>query len=68
MNFLHRWYYFWRTIPNYAAHLNRRVEVENILFAVAAGKRAAPSPQECRELAIHLGVPGHKLKERQLDT
>ncbi len=37
--------------------LNRRVTVEQVLFDVAAGKRLPLTPDECRELALKLGIP-----------
>ena len=37
--------------------LNRRASVEDVLYSVAAGKRGALTPEECREMAIKLGVP-----------
>ena len=40
----------------YAKALNRRVDVENVLYQVAAGKREPLTPDECRELANKLGV------------
>lgn len=40
-----------------AKDLNRRVEVENALLEVAAGKRPPLSPEECRALAYRLGIP-----------
>jgi hypothetical protein len=43
--------------PIAPADLNRRVDVENVLLSVAAGKRAALTPDECRDLAYRLGVP-----------
>lgn len=52
-----RWLYALRTIRSYAASLNRRVDVENVLFAVAAGKRPMLSREECRALALKLGTP-----------
>lgn len=40
-----------------AAFLNRRGEVEQILFDCAKGKRPLPDKDKCRELAMRLGVP-----------
>ena len=54
---LYRWMFTLLTIRSYAAALNRRVEVENELFAVAAGKRPMLTREECRALAIRLGTP-----------
>lgn len=45
-------------IPDWVAgFLNRRVEVEQILFNCAAGKQDLPDKDQCRELALRLGVP-----------
>jgi hypothetical protein len=52
-----RWYYTIRFAKSWAKQLNRRVEVENVLFAVAAGKRDLLSRDECRALAYKLGNP-----------
>lgn len=41
----------------YAKALNRRCTVEDVLYDVAAGKRDLLTREECRELAIKLGVP-----------
>lgn len=45
-----------RRHKEYASALNRRVDVENALAMVAAGKRDLLTREECRELAIKLGV------------
>jgi hypothetical protein len=45
-----------RRHKEYSTALNRRVDVENTLAMVAAGKRDLLSREECRELAIKLGV------------
>lgn len=46
------------TLPAWVADmLNRRVTVEQVLFDVAAGKRPPLTPDECRELALKLGIP-----------
>lgn len=37
--------------------LNRRVDVENVLLNVAAGKRPMLTREECRALALKLGTP-----------
>lgn len=47
----------WRIVINHGDELNRRVEIENVLLKVAAGKRPALSQDECRQLAYRLGVP-----------
>ena len=41
----------------YEKSLNRRAEVEEVLFEVARRKRDLLTREECRELAIKLGVP-----------
>lgn len=51
------WYWNLRFLRNAAKSLNRRVDVENVLFAVAAGKRPLLTRDECRDLAYKLGTP-----------
>lgn len=46
-----------RIFHNYAKDLNKRAEVESVLWSVAAGKREALTKDECRQLALKLGVP-----------
>lgn len=57
MNRLRRLLFRLRTFRNYGARLNRSADVEATLFLVANGKRGPLSPDECRELALKLGVP-----------
>lgn len=57
MNRLTHWLYAIRTIRSYANRLNRCVDVENVLFAVAAGKRPMLTREECRVLALKLVTP-----------
>lgn len=45
-----------RFLRNHAKSLNRRVEVENVLAEVAAGKRPLLTRDECRALARKLGT------------
>ncbi len=52
-----RWKYLLLTFRDYTSRLNRCVDVENVLLACAAGKRPPPTPDECRALALKLGVP-----------
>ena len=48
----------WREqAPKWAASLNRRAQVEQLMFDAAAGKRAMPTPTELREWALKLGTP-----------
>lgn len=47
------------------AFLNRRTTVENMLFEMAAGKRPLPTAEECREMALKLGVPDELRSKRQ---
>lgn len=54
----------WRLIRNHGDELNRRVEVEQVLFNMAAGKRPLPTQDECRALAIKLGTPTFKPKNQ----
>lgn len=42
--------------PALPTDLGRRVDVENVLLAVAGGKRGPLSADECRDLAYRLGV------------
>lgn len=37
--------------------LNRRAAIEEQLWAIFHGKRPPPTPEECREWAIKLGIP-----------
>lgn len=39
------------------ADLNRRAEVEQRLLDAASGKKPIPTAEECRALALQLGVP-----------
>lgn len=51
-----KWYArltLWRSLD---AHLNRRATVENYLFQAAAGQKALPDAEKCKELALRLGV------------
>lgn len=43
---------------HYELSLNRRAEVEQVLFNVANGKQEALTPDECRALALKLGMSG----------
>lgn len=40
----------WHLIRHHGDHLNRRVEVENILIQCASGKRPLPDQAECMRL------------------
>ncbi|HET8762048.1 MAG TPA: hypothetical protein VFM12_01435 [Gemmatimonadales bacterium] len=69
---LRRWGFALRSWRSYAQYLNRRVNVENILAAVAQGKRPLLTRDECRELARYLGtrdytltVPAHGVRGLQ---
>ena len=53
-----------RMWKNYGADMNRRVTVENRLWAAAAGSKPPPTADECRELAIKLGVPDEYRSKR----
>lgn len=44
-----------RRHDEYSKALNRRVDVENVLAAVAAGKRELLTREECKTLAQKLG-------------
>jgi hypothetical protein len=56
--FAYRWRLRIRLVWRSGEELNKRVEVENVLLAVAAGKRPALNPDECRRLAFKLGLRG----------
>jgi len=58
MNRLQRLYWKLRYLRTAARGLNRRVDVENVLFSVAAGKRPMLTRDECRALAVKLGALG----------
>lgn len=47
----------WRLIRSHGQELNRRVDVENVLARVGAGKRGPLTADECRVLALKLGTP-----------
>lgn len=57
MSFYHRWYYTLVLFSRFGEMLNRRVEVENVLLNVAAGKRPMLTQGECRALAYKLAAP-----------
>lgn len=61
---LRRWGFAFRSWRSYANYLNRRVNVENILAAVALSKRPLLTREECRELARYLGAADYKLTVR----
>jgi len=55
-----------RRIRSMDADLKDRAAVERKLFAVYEGKREAPTPDECREWAIKLGVPrAYRMRDDQ---
>jgi hypothetical protein len=54
---LQRWRFAIRFLWSAARSLNRRAEVEQVLFDVAAGKRPMLTREECRALALKLGTP-----------
>ena len=48
----------WREFaPKWAASLNRRATVEQLMFDAANGKRPMPLPDELRAWALRLGTP-----------
>lgn len=57
MSRLRLWLWKLRYLRTVAEGLNRRVEVEQVLFDVAAGKRPMLTRDECRALAMKLGAP-----------
>jgi hypothetical protein len=56
VNRLQRFVWKLRFLRSHAKSLNRRVEVENVLAEVAAGKRPLLTKEECRALAVKLGT------------
>lgn len=52
-----RWWAIAATFKDHVDSLNRRASVETILWNVAAGKRPMLTQDECRKLALKLGVP-----------
>jgi hypothetical protein len=52
---------------HWAQSLNRRAEVEQWLFDASTGKRALPNAEECRALAMKLGVP-NELRDARFDA
>jgi len=52
-----RWRYVLANHKHRHDRLNRCVDVESVLWAVASKKRGPLTPDECRELALKLGVP-----------
>lgn len=58
MNRLQRFLWKLRYLRTAAKGLNRRVDVENALAEVAAGKRPLLTRDECRALAVKLGTLG----------
>lgn len=54
------WWWFrrelwWAYVRDSGRMLNRRVNVENVLFGVYRGKRGPLTRQECHDLAMYLG-------------
>lgn len=60
MNIFTRLRYTFITLRYGSEDLNRRATVEQMLFDVASGKRPVPTRQECRQLAMYLGIRGYK--------
>jgi len=50
---------------SYETSLNRRAAVEEVLFNVANGKRGPLTRDECRDLALKLGVPDDFMQPRK---
>jgi len=42
---------------NSGPELNKRVDIENYLFAVSIGKKPIPTKEEFRQLGLMLGTP-----------
>lgn len=49
--------YRWLMLRHHDEELNRRTQVEQWLFACAAGKKPLPDAATCRWLALRLGTP-----------
>lgn len=47
----------WRLWRAAGDEAKRRNQVENFLWAAAAGKKPLPDAEKCRELARKLGIP-----------
>ncbi|MFP4538874.1 MAG: hypothetical protein ACLFPA_11305 [Dichotomicrobium sp.] len=47
---------------------DRRVDVERALLAAAAGKRPLPDADECRHLALKLGIPSRSRRNLEGKT
>jgi len=47
----------WKTWRHTSGDLNRRVDVERVLWDVASGRRSPIESDEARKLALKLGVP-----------
>jgi hypothetical protein len=58
--FFMRMRYMWIAMSNSSQDLNRRATVEQMLFDVAAGKRPLPDREDCRQIALYLGIRGYK--------
>lgn len=56
MNWLKRKYFMWLSIKHAPKDLNRRVDVEVLLFDIADGKLPIPTREECRAMARYLGT------------
>lgn len=57
LHFLRRWRDRIRFNAAYGRSLNRRAEVEQVLFDCASGVRPLPDAALCRQLALRLGTP-----------
>lgn len=60
MNWFHRKLMVWNFVRHANESVQRRANVEEILFDVAHGKRPVPSLDEFRQLALYLGTRGMK--------
>jgi hypothetical protein len=54
---IRRLVYLWKIFRDTGSELNRRVDVENRLWAAYSGKKPLPDREECKRLALKLGIP-----------
>lgn len=64
---IRRFLFILRNYKRYDEDLNNRVHVEQVLFDVAAGKKAPLTPRQCRSLALKLGIPDEIRRGRPPD-
>jgi len=63
-DFLSRFKYKWLSYRNYNKEINRRVKVEAQLWDYYHGKKDLPNKEQCKEMALTLGVPdSYRIKQ-----